>query len=71
MVCEGHHRDFEEPGASITVGFIIPVHPSTSSLENLLVTMTLGTSKHEEAPAWVQRASTSRGEEGRADGMSG
>lgn len=35
MVCEGHHRDFEDPGASITVRFIIPVHPSTGSLENV------------------------------------
>lgn len=71
MVCEGHHRDSEEPGASITVGLIIPVHPSTGSLENLLVTMTLRTSKHEQAPALVQRASTAEVKKGGADGMSG
>lgn len=70
MVCEGHHRDSEEPGASITVGLIIPIHPSTG-LRNLLVTMTLGTSKHEQAPALVQRASTAEVKKGGADGMSG
>lgn len=70
MVCDGHHRDSEEPGASITVGLIIPVHPSTG-LRNLLVTMTLGTSKHKQAPALVQRASTAEVKKGGADGMSG